>query len=144
MSEVIAIIKLAPGEVGYYDELSKIHLTMSRPKANVYDYMNTSRLLRSVKSKTLMLVAGSLVSSMKEREEVEVKAVKEETVEIPPVIVSPAPAEPIIINEAEVVEQTTEEVAEVITEEVIEETIVETTVEAKKEKKSRNKKKKEE
>lgn len=143
MSEVIAIIKLAPGEVGYYDELSKIHLTISRPKANVYDYMNTSRLLRSVKSKTLILVAGSLVPVNKEKKEVEeVIAVKEETVEIPPVVVPATPAEPIVIEEVKAEEVVVEETAKV--EEVVEEPVVEKAAEPKKEKKSRNKKKKEE
>lgn len=60
MANLIAIVKLAPGEVGYYDELTRTHLTLGRPSANIYDYMNTSRLRRSVMSKTLMLVAGSL------------------------------------------------------------------------------------
>ena len=60
MANTIAIIKLASGEVGYYDELTNIHLTLSRPTAKVLDYMNTSKLRRSVMNKVLILVDGSL------------------------------------------------------------------------------------
>lgn len=64
MSKIIARVRLAPGNVGYYDDLSKIYLTLSRPEANVYDYMNTTRLIKSVQSKTILLVAGSLNTSL--------------------------------------------------------------------------------
>lgn len=66
MQTAIAIVRLAPGQVGYYDELSRVHLTMSRPKATIYDYMNTSAILRSIKNRTLILDSGTLNPVFKE------------------------------------------------------------------------------
>lgn len=62
MVQAIAIVKLAPGEVGYYDPYTKIHLTLSRQEATVYSYMNTSRLRTAIAEKILILKAGSLNS----------------------------------------------------------------------------------
>ena len=58
--KVIAEIKLAPGQVGFYDPLTNIHLTITYPFGTVYSGMNTTNLLRSVKSKRLVLLSGSL------------------------------------------------------------------------------------
>ena len=60
-SRIIAKIRLAKGEVAFYDELSRIHLTLSRPTADVYDYMNTAALRRAVMNKRITLVAGTLL-----------------------------------------------------------------------------------
>lgn len=60
-SRIIAKIRLAKGEVAFYDELSRIHLTLSRPTADVYDYMNTAALRRAVMNKRIILVAGTLL-----------------------------------------------------------------------------------
>ena len=57
--EIIATVRLQPGEVGYYDELSRIHLTVGNPQANIYAGMNCSQLRRSVQSGRLRLVSGS-------------------------------------------------------------------------------------
>lgn len=130
MSQVIGIIKLAPGEVGFYDEISKIHLTMSRPKAEVYDYMNTAKLVRAVRGKVLMLVAGSLNAARSIEEE---PVVKKEKVAAPVVEIKEEP-------KAEVVK---EEVVQPLFEEVIE-TPQEEVVEIQPKKKSTKKKKKEE
>lgn len=95
----IAEIRLAPGQVGFYDELTNIHLTLSRPFATVYQGMNTSRLQQSVNSGRLILVQGSLKpepislaaeeaipASIKAKEapvkEVKVVPVKEEKAEV--------------------------------------------------------------
>lgn len=56
----IAELRLAPGQVGFYDELTNIHLTLTSPFASVYQGMNTSRLQQSVNSGRLILVSGSL------------------------------------------------------------------------------------
>lgn len=133
MAQVIGIIKLAPGEVGFYDEISKIHLTMSRPKAEVYDYMNTTKLIRAVRSKVLILVAGSLNAARTLNEEapvaklkkVSAQVVKEEKVveeTIPQVamfaeeIIVPEEVQPLVeetATEEEVVEEVQEEVVEI-------------------------------
>lgn len=56
----IADIRLAPGQVGFYDELTNIHLTLTKPYGSVYQGMNTSGLQRSVNSGRLILTWGSL------------------------------------------------------------------------------------
>lgn len=58
--EQIAVIKLAPGQVGYYDELSRIHLTIGNPERVIYAGTNCSQLRKSVKSGRLRLISGSL------------------------------------------------------------------------------------
>lgn len=67
----IAIIKLARGEVGFYDDLTRIHLTLSRPSADVYDNMNTAKLRRGVSGRVIELVAGSLMPTSRKEVEVE-------------------------------------------------------------------------
>lgn len=61
MASIIAVVKLAPGVIGYYDELSRIYLNMQCKKANVYSNMNTSRIRRAIAERTLELVSGTLV-----------------------------------------------------------------------------------
>lgn len=59
-NDIMAVIQLMPGQVGYYDELSRIHLTMGSPRANVYKGTNVSQIRRSVQSGRLRVVNGSL------------------------------------------------------------------------------------
>ena len=59
-NEVMAVIQLMPGQVGYYDDLSRIHLTMGSPKATVYKGTNVSQIRRSVQSGRLKIISGSL------------------------------------------------------------------------------------
>jgi hypothetical protein len=58
--EIIATIRLAQGEGGYYDELSRIHLTAGNPQRDVLAGTNCTQLRRSVKSGRLRLLFGSL------------------------------------------------------------------------------------
>ena len=58
--EIIAVIRLSVGEVGYYDDLSCIYLTASAPQRDVYAGTNCTQLRRSVKSGRLKLLSGSL------------------------------------------------------------------------------------
>ena len=60
MNDIIATIKLALGEVGFYDPLSGIHLSIGNPVAYVRAGVNTSQLQSSVRSGRLVLVEGSL------------------------------------------------------------------------------------
>ena len=55
---VIAEIKLAPGEVGYYDDYSRIHLTAGNPTALIYAGVNCTQIKRSIKSGRLILLRG--------------------------------------------------------------------------------------
>lgn len=65
MSNIIAVIRLARGEVGYYDELTNIHLTIANNTHNVLAGMNTTNLQKGVRSGRLNLVTGSLVPATK-------------------------------------------------------------------------------
>lgn len=58
----IGIVRLGKGEVSYYDPLSKVHLTLHHPTADIYNYMNTARLKRAVRNRTIQLVAGTLAT----------------------------------------------------------------------------------
>lgn len=55
---IIAEIKLAPGEVGYYDEYSRIYLSSSNPRAVIYAGTNCAQIKRSIRSGRLILVSG--------------------------------------------------------------------------------------
>lgn len=59
-NEVMAVIQLMPGQVGYYDDLSRIHLTMGSPRATIYKGTNVSQIRRSVQSGRLRIISGSL------------------------------------------------------------------------------------
>ena len=71
MKEIIATVRLAPGNVGYYDPITGIHLTITSADREIYRGMNTANLRRSVKMGVLQLVHGSLVEPEKP---VEIKA----------------------------------------------------------------------
>lgn len=58
--DILARIKLAPGRVGFYDPLSRIHLTLGRPFANVVSGTNCANLRRNVKTGVLSLIDGTL------------------------------------------------------------------------------------
>ena len=61
MANKIAIVRLAPGEIGYYDSLSRIHLTLGNKEAIVYSDMNNSKLRQDIKSGKIELVSGTLL-----------------------------------------------------------------------------------
>lgn len=60
MREIIATIKLAPGQVGYYDEYSKIHLTIAHPETAIYSGTNCAQIRRSIKAGRIILTSGTL------------------------------------------------------------------------------------
>ena len=60
MREPIAKIALAPGQVGYYDQYSRIHLTLGKPEAIIYSGTNCAQIRRSIKAGTIRLVSGTL------------------------------------------------------------------------------------
>lgn len=59
-----AIVRLAPGQVGFYDELTGIHLTIRRPQAAIQEGMNVSGIKTSVASGRLILISGSLTDKV--------------------------------------------------------------------------------
>lgn len=116
MKEKIAEIKLSPGQVGFYDELTNIHLTIASPFGQVYRGMNTSRIKASVASKKLILLSGTL--SLDEVIANEMKSA--EAVEAPVAVEAKETEESIAV---EVIEETVavKVIEETVADEVIEE-----------------------
>jgi hypothetical protein len=147
---IIAKVRLAPGQVGYFDELTRIHLTIASPEKTVHSGMNTKNLKKSVKSRRLILVSGTLDPETNIKSEVivnepvveEVKIVNREAESIEEVQaeIKETIKEEIILKDIEEVieEAVTEEVIaetieEIIVEEVAEEVVIEATEEVKEE-----------
>lgn len=108
MRAPIAKIRISAGNPGWYDPLTNIHLTITRPEALVYEGQNVSNIKLAVTHKTIYVVDGELEPKVIIQEPVVQEEVRE--------VVKPAIEEKI---EKEVkVEEPQEEVVE---EEVIEE-----------------------
>ena len=58
--EPIAKIWLAPGNIGFYDPLSRIHLTLGAPTAYVPSGTNCASLRRNVRNGVIRLLEGTL------------------------------------------------------------------------------------
>lgn len=56
----IAVVRLAPGQAGYYDELSGIYLTAGKRTAAIPSGTNCAQLRRSVRMGTIILQSGTL------------------------------------------------------------------------------------
>lgn len=121
MKEIIATIRLAGGQVGFYDQLTGIYLTQTQPVAHLYAGMNLNQIRKSLKSKRIHLVSGSINNSslpimkrIEKKAEIEIKP-KEKKIDKPvEPILTPA-QEPVVEIEKEVV---TEEKIETVVEEV--------------------------
>ncbi len=98
MSNVKAIIKLATGNVGFYDNLTRIHLTIASPIAKVLKGMNTTNLENGVRCKTIEVIEGSLYDAIDIPEE-EIKPVP--PVEESPKKEEPTEEEPVVKEEVE-------------------------------------------
>lgn len=128
MRSVLAKVRLTTGNVGWYDPLTNIHLTIQKPEAYVYEGMNTKNLAQGVRYKTITVVDGSLTGPSQP-------------------VVPTKPVEPMKPVEQEIkVEVDKEpEIAEETIEEVADEAVVEEApVEEKPKKKATRKKKTEE
>ena len=90
----IARIRIAAGNPGWYDPLTNIHLTITRPEAFVYEGQNPTNIKTAIACKLVSLIEGSLNPIKREepiivnepvrgqepkQEEVVVKSIKEET-----------------------------------------------------------------
>ena len=91
----IARIRIAAGNPGWYDPLTNIHLTITRPEAFVYEGQNPTNIKTAIACKLVSLIEGSLDPIKREeepiivsepvrgqepkQEEVVVKSIKEET-----------------------------------------------------------------
>ena len=110
--KAIAVIALSPGEIGYYDDYSRIYLSNSSPRATIYSGTNLYQIRKSIKSGRLRLVEGSLADV----EAVKNKDIKPENTEIKPipsVIEEKKPAIEIeAVKEPDIKEQITTETQE--------------------------------
>lgn len=154
----MAIIALAPGQVGYYDDLSGLHLSLANREARVLSGMNTAGLVNAVRAGKITVVSGSLGSETLFVEE-DIKAIPtyyrlldKKKKRLLKQIVKPIESSeqiktkeeaPIVELEVEVQEEVVAE--EAIVEEVVEETpaVEETPVEEAPAPKKRSRKKKE-
>ena len=59
----IAKIALAPGQLGYFDEISRIRLTAAHPTADIMVGTNTTQIKNDVKKGKLVLLYGTLAST---------------------------------------------------------------------------------
>ena len=133
MRKIIAKIGLTRGQVGFYDPLTNIHLTITKPFADIYQGMNTSRIRASIKSGRLKLVSGCLDPiELKEDNTTQPKATTDKKVEIKQEV-----KEAKVIEETPVITEVKEEVVEEVKQEVKEETEVKPKTEKKSKKKSK-------
>ena len=121
MRNVKAIISLSPGEVGFFDDLSRTHLTVNRPRAEVYEHTNTEGLIRAVRSRAIRLERGTLIQASKSKTVEDVKVF----------------AETII---GKIADEVVKEIKEELSPEVLPEVTIETVVEDKAKAKTKSKK----
>lgn len=62
MRKAIAKIKLAPGNVAWYDPLSNVYLTLTSPEAFIYDDDNISSVKNGIRHNCIILKEGNLPS----------------------------------------------------------------------------------
>ena len=110
--KAIAVIALSPGEIGYYDDYSRIYLSNSSPRATIYSGTNLYQIRKSIKSGRLRLVEGSLADG----EALKNKNIKPENTEIKPIpsVIEEkkAAVEIEAVNEPDIKEQITTETQE--------------------------------
>ena len=67
MRAPIAKIKISAGNPGWYDPLTNIHLTITRPSAFVYEGQNVSNVKKAVAHKLVYVIEGDLDVVAKEQ-----------------------------------------------------------------------------
>ena len=120
MRAPIAKIRISAGNPGWYDPLTNIHLTITRPDAFVYEGQNVTNIKTAVSFKLVHVIEGELEPikespvTTTEKVEEEVREVITEAEEVEVKEESQAPAEE--IEKEEVVEEIVEEVVEEVVE----------------------------
>lgn len=122
MSNVIAKIMIAPGNVGWFDPLTRIHLTLKHKTSDVYDYQNTTNIKKAVAYGTVKLVYGTLDPVVEQLVEPEVVKAKPEKKQKPEVV--EVKQEEVVVAQEEIVEQIAEEIIEEVVIEQKEEIII--------------------
>ena len=119
MRAPIAKIRISAGNPGWYDPLTNIHLTITRPDAFVYEGQNVTNIKTAVSFKLVHVIEGELepikespiITTDKVEEEVGEVITEVEEIEVKEE--SQVPAEEIIEEESvEKVEEVVEEVVE--------------------------------
>lgn len=128
---IIAKIKLSPGNAGWYDPLTNIHLTIAHPIGEVKAGMNTSNIKNGLAFRTIELIQGSL-----EEEEIIAHIEAQTNNEV----IQLSTVEQTVAKEEEVVEQKIVDTGAIKTETIEQETILEESIEKEKPKKSSKKK----
>lgn len=128
MRAPIAKIRINAGNPGWYDPLTNIHLTITRPEAFVYEGSNTTNIKRSIIHGLVHIIEGSLEDEKATREAQAVKEVREVAPQVE-VKTEEVVTNDVIPEETQEVTEVTEEVAK---EEVVEEEVVEEKPKAKK------------
>lgn len=123
MRAPIAKIRINAGNPGWYDPLTNIHLTITRPEAFVYEGSNTTNIKRSISHGLVHIIEGSLEDKKATREAQAVKEVREVAPQVE------VKTEEVVTND--VIPEEIQEVIEV-TEEVAKEEVVEEKPKAKK------------
>ena len=114
MRAPIAKIRINAGNPGWYDPLTNIHLTITRPEAFVYEGSNTTNIKRSISHGLVHIIEGSLEDEKATREAQAVKEVREVAPQVE------VKTEEVVTND--VIPEETQEVTEVVAkEEVVEE-----------------------
>ena len=109
MRAPIAKIRINAGNPGWYDPLTNIHLTITRPEAIVYEGSNTSNIKKGVSFGLVHVIEGSLVKEEVVTETKETKpAINKEVREVAPQVEK---TEEVAIKEV-IPAETTEEVSE--------------------------------
>lgn len=60
MKKIIAVVKLSRNKIGYYDPLTRIHLTIADPTAEVASDLNVSNLKEALKYGVIQVIKGDL------------------------------------------------------------------------------------
>ena len=60
MKKTVAIVKLAPGNSGFFDPLTGLHLTLTSKVGYVYNTDDTTNIRAALKKHTLELTGGAL------------------------------------------------------------------------------------
>ena len=128
MRAPIAKIRISAGNPGWYDPLTNIHLTITRPDAFVYEGQNVTNIKTAVSFKLVHVVEGEL-EPIKESPIITTDKVEEEVGEVITEVEetedkeeSQIPAEEEVKEEI-IEEESVEKVEEIEKEEVVEEVV---------------------
>lgn len=128
MRAPIAKIRISAGNPGWYDPLTNIHLTITRPDAFVYEGQNVTNIKTAVSFKLVHVIEGDL-EPIKESPIITTEKVEEEVGEVITEVEetedkeeSQIPAEEEVKEEI-IEEESVEKVEEIEKEEVVEEVV---------------------